>query len=98
MKVANLWVLRTFTWVRQVVIYGGDSGGEGGIRTLGTCVSPYNGLAIAHQFAMHNFLRRLQSESGLLFDFIALIRRKMFSSLFSNLDPRLAGTHLDPFQ
>jgi len=42
------------------------SGGEGGIRTLDTGVSPYNGLAIAHKLAMHNVLKRLQSESGVL--------------------------------
>jgi hypothetical protein len=37
------------------------TGGEGGIRTLDTGVSPYNGLAIAHQFAMHNVLKSLES-------------------------------------
>src|ERR1039458_10579180 len=41
-----------------------SNGGEGGIRTLDRVVRPYNGLAIAHKLAMHNVLKRLQSESG----------------------------------
>ena len=35
----------------QVLDYKGN-GGEGGIRTLGTGVSPYNGLAIVYSLAM----------------------------------------------
>jgi hypothetical protein len=57
------------------------SGGEGGIRTLDTGVSPYNGLAIAHQFAMHNVLKGLQSGSE------AVIRGASFS----------IGTKCSPF-
>src|SRR5450755_1603595 len=49
------------------------SGGEGGIRTPDTGVSPYNGLAIAHQFALRNVLKGLQSGSE------ALIRGESFS-------------------
>jgi hypothetical protein len=37
------------------------SGGEGGIRTLGTGVSPYNGLASVSIFAVCNHINRLQS-------------------------------------
>jgi hypothetical protein len=40
------------------------SGGEGGIRTLGTGVSPYNGLAIVCLDAMHCNPNDLQSRSA----------------------------------
>jgi hypothetical protein len=39
------------------------SGGEGGIRTLGTGVSPYNGLAILFLDAMPSNPNHLQSRS-----------------------------------
>ena len=37
------------------------NGGEGGIRTLDTGVSPYNGLASVSIFAVCNHLKGLQS-------------------------------------
>jgi hypothetical protein len=38
-----------------------ESGGEGGIRTLGTGVSPYNGLASVSIFAVCNHVKSSQS-------------------------------------
>src|ERR1700722_14256581 len=40
------------------------SGGEGGIRTLGTGVSPYNGLANGSSLAALTRFKDLQSDSG----------------------------------
>src|ERR1700722_18660424 len=40
------------------------SGGEGGIRTLGTGVSPYNGLANESSLAALTRFKDLQSDSG----------------------------------
>jgi hypothetical protein len=40
-----------------------SAGGEGGIRTLGTGVSPYNGLAILCSYVMLRNLNHLQSRS-----------------------------------
>ncbi len=42
-----------------------ESGGEGGIRTLGTGVSPYNGLASLSILAVRNHINRLQSDQRL---------------------------------
>jgi hypothetical protein len=39
------------------------NGGEGGIRTLGTGFSPYNGLAIISADEMPSNLKHLQSRS-----------------------------------
>ena len=41
----------------------GDVGGEGGIRTLGTGVSPYNGLAISQFHAPVFGINNLRSEN-----------------------------------
>jgi hypothetical protein len=38
-----------------------EDGGEGGIRTLGTGVSPYNGLANVLIHAVRNHIKCLQS-------------------------------------
>ena len=47
----------------QQAIWNQDTGGEGGIRTLGTGVSPYNGLANIHPKATRRNLNDLPSHS-----------------------------------
>ena len=63
--VANTGMSRAFEWKNGT--YSLESrlhGGEGGIRTLGTGVSPYNGLAIISADVMRSNLNHLQSCSS----------------------------------
>jgi hypothetical protein len=51
-------------WECSQLIATKRTGGEGGIRTLGTGVSPYNGLAIISADVMRSNLNHLQSCSS----------------------------------
>jgi len=61
--IANAGVICVFRWrIRRYSLQFRLSGGEGGIRTLGTGVSPYNGLAKGSFSPPSLVLKSLQSD------------------------------------